>query len=415
MSTPAASTRSIWRGRLTVLAGLVILGLNLRAAVTTVAPMLALIRADMALSPTTESLIATAPPLMFAAFGALAPLLGRRWGLERVLAGGMGVAAAATVARAVTSDEVVFLITTGLIMAGLGTANVGVPPLIKRYFPDRIGLMTTASTVFLVLGQAIPPTFAVPLADLLGWRWAVGVWAAGAGLAALPWLIQPYRLNRRRRLRGQPKPATAPPQPVKLVRSSLFWGITGLLTCNSAAAYALIGWVPQIVADAGASQPQAALVLSAFTAGSLVPALLAPALTVRLRHPQIAIVVMFLCWTGGLLGFALAPLDGIWWWVVLTRLGDGNYACALTLMNLRTRSSQTLLAVSGFGQAIAYVVAAAATFVFGQLYASTGGWLWPLVLLMSTMPLGLVGGLVACRRGYVEDQADRAALGGRPE
>ncbi|MDR2373236.1 MAG: MFS transporter [Bifidobacteriaceae bacterium] len=393
--------RSIWRGRLTALAGLVILGLNLRAAFTTVAPALNHIRAEVALSPTAESLIATAPPLMFAIFGATAPLLGRRWGLERVVAGAMTVATLGIVARALTSDGLVFLATTGLIMAGLGAANVTVPPLIKRYFPDRIGLMTTASTVFLVVGQALPPAVAVPLADRFGWRWAIGVWAVGSALSALPWVVQPYRLNRRR---GRPRARPRAAKTVKVMRSPTFWGITGLLASNSVCAYALIGWLPQIMIDAGAEPRQAALWLTWLTAGSLIPALAAPTLTLRLRHPQILVVVMFVAWVVSLGGFALSPLHATWWWLILTRVGDGNYACALTLMNLRTRHPQTLLAVSGFGQAVGYTCAAVATFAFGQLHAATGAWLWPLTLLICTMPLGLVGGLVACRKTYVEDE-----------
>ncbi|MDR0593576.1 MAG: MFS transporter [Bifidobacteriaceae bacterium] len=402
---PFAQTGALWRGRLTVLAGLVILGLNLRAAVTTVAPVLTRIREEVALSPTAESLIATAPPLMFAVFGALAPLWGRLWGLERVIAGAMALAAGATAARAATGSELVFLIATGLIMAGLGTANVAVPPLIKRYFPDRVGLMTTASTVFLVVGQALPPAFAVPVADRLGWRWAVGLWAVGSALAALPWVVQPYRQSRRRRRAGQARPARKGGRGARVVRSKTFWGITGLLVCNTVAAYALMGWLPQIMIDAGAPPRQGALWLTWFTAGSLAGALVVPVLTVRLRRPWILVVIMFAGWTIGLAGLMLWPLRGTWLWIALTRLGDGNYACAVTLMNLRTRSPKTLLAVSGFGQAVGYSVAALATFAFGQIHAATGSWSWPLTLLICTMPLGLLGGLVACRRGFVEDQA----------
>jgi CP family cyanate transporter-like MFS transporter len=301
-------------------------------------------------------------------------------------------------------------------MAGLGVGNVTVPPLIKRYFPDRIGLMTTTSTVFLVAGQAVPPAFAVPLADHLGWRWAIGVWAIGAALAGLPGVVQPYR--RRRRIRaGTIKTArpSSETKPVHVFRSRIFWGIAGLFVCNSAAAYALMGWLPQVMLDAGASHHQAALYLSGYTAGSLAAALAVPVLTVRMRRPQILIVIMFVCWMAGLAGLAWAPANGTWWWIILTRVGDGNYACALTLMNLRTRRTSTLLALSGLAQAVGYSGAALVTFVFGQLYAASGTWLWPLVLLICTMPLGLVGGLVACRKTYVEDQAgDRGDSSGAP-
>ncbi|MDR1266331.1 MAG: MFS transporter [Propionibacteriaceae bacterium] len=397
---------------MTVLAGMVVLGLNLRAAVTTVAPLLQRVRAEVAFSATSESLIAAAPPLMFALFGALAPFLGRLWGLERVVAGAMGLAAAGMAARVAIASEPVFLGATALIMAGLGTANVAIPPLIKRYFPDRIALMTSASTVFLVIGQAMPPVFATALADRLGWRFAVGIWAAGAALAAFPWLLQYHRQSRRRRS-GAPRPRRAADPGTPVMRSPAFWGITGLLVCNSIAAYALMGWLPQLMADSGAQPRQGALVLAGFTVGSLVPALVVPPLTVRARRPWILVVAMFACWVAGLVGFMLSPLDGTWLWLALTRVGDGNYACAMTLMNLRTRRSRTLLEVSGFAQAIGYTCAGVATFAFGQLHAATGGWFWPLALLVAAMPLGLAGGLVASRPALVEDQVEGQAASRR--
>jgi CP family cyanate transporter-like MFS transporter len=383
---------------------MVVLCLNLRAAVTTVAPLLERVRNDVPFSAASESLIAAAPPLMFALFGALAPFLGRLWGLERVVAGAMGVAAAGMAVRAAIATEPVFLGATILIMAGLGTANVAIPPLVKRYFPDRVGFMTSASTVFLVIGQAMPPVFGAALADRFGWRLAVGVWAAGAALAAFPWVVQPYRQSRRRRRSGVPRPPRAAGPGARVTRSPAFWGITGLLVCNSVAAYALMGWLPQLMADSGAPPRQGALVLAGFTVGSLIPALAVPALTARARRPWILVVAMFACWVAGLAGFMWSPLDGTWLWLALTRVGDGNYACAMTLMNLRTRRPGTLLEVSGFAQAIGYTCAGAATFAFGQLYAVTGGWFWPLALLVCTMPLGLAGGIVASRRVMVEDQ-----------
>jgi CP family cyanate transporter-like MFS transporter len=103
---PGAGTpQSLWRGRITVLAGIAVLGLNLRAAVTTVAPLLDRVREDVAFSASSESLLAAAPPLMFALFGALAPFLGHRWGLERVVAASMGLAGAGMVARAAIVTE----------------------------------------------------------------------------------------------------------------------------------------------------------------------------------------------------------------------------------------------------------------------------------------------------------------------
>jgi CP family cyanate transporter-like MFS transporter len=144
--------------------------------------------------------------------------------------------------------------------------------------------------------------------------------------------------------------------------------------------------------------------LSVFTAGSLLPALAVPVLTVRLKRTWLVVVTLTLGWAVGLAGLCFWPLHGTWWWILASRIGDGYYACALTLMNLRTRDPRTLLAVSGFGQAIGYTVTALVTFLFGQIHAWSAGWLWPMLLLIGIVPLGLVGGLLASRPAYVEDQ-----------
>jgi len=405
-AAPPHALRSLWRGRVTVLAGLVVLGLNLRAAVTSVAPVLGLIRQDVPFGSALESAIATAPPLMFAVFGALAPAFGRRLGLERVVGVAMLVAAIGAAGRALTHDPLLFTVLTALAMAGLGCANVTLPPLVKRYFPDRIGLMTTASTVFLVIGQAMPPALALPIAERWGWPAGIGIWSVGAVLAAVPWFAQPFRKAREGRRHGKlvRDEGRSGPSAGPVWRATTFWGLTGLITSNSVAAYALMGWLPQMWADAGASTREGALWLTVFTLGSLLPALVAPTLTMRVRRTWILVVIQHACWTAGLIGMMLAPVAGAIWWMVLTRIGDANYACAITLMNLRTRRPTTLLAVSGFGQAIGYLAAAAVTFLFGQLHAWTDGWTLPLALLIAVMPIGLVGGLAASRRRFVEDQ-----------
>ena len=61
-----------------------------------------------------------------------------------------------------------------MIFAAVGVGNILLPPLVKKYFPDRIGLMTTIYSTTMAVASFTPPLVAVPVADAAGWRVSLG-------------------------------------------------------------------------------------------------------------------------------------------------------------------------------------------------------------------------------------------------
>ena len=88
-------------------------------------------------------------------------------------------------------------------LVGGAVANITLPIVVKRDFPDRIGRMTAVYTTALAVGTTAGAGLTVPVGDLVdGWRFGLGSWALLSALAVLPWLTV---LRARRR----PKPLHA--------------------------------------------------------------------------------------------------------------------------------------------------------------------------------------------------------------
>jgi CP family cyanate transporter-like MFS transporter len=66
---------------------MVLIGINLRPALSSLAPVLGQVKAEIGLSATMAGLLTTLPVLCLGLFGALAPHLARRFGSERSIAG----------------------------------------------------------------------------------------------------------------------------------------------------------------------------------------------------------------------------------------------------------------------------------------------------------------------------------------
>ncbi|MBO3086379.1 MFS transporter [Cellulomonas fengjieae] len=398
-----------WRGRLVVLAGIVLVGLNLRLAVAALSPIIEVVRQDFALSATQVGLLGTVPVASFAVFGSLATPLARRLGLEPTLILALLLSMSGELLRALAGGAPALIGWSVLALAGMGMGNVLLPPLVKRYFPDRIGAVTAAYSVAMSFSTAVPPLVALPVAVAAGWRVSLGMWAVLGFAAVVPWVVVIVQsVQARSHLRGLLRRAPRSDRPAVLVRpgaqenrlvwrSSLAWALVLTFFANTTCVYVLFAWLPQILDDAGLGADVGGWWLAVFAIVGLPASLLAPVLTARMRNPYLLVAGFAACWAAGLVGLMLWPAHGTAVWMVLLGIGPGSFPVLLTLIGLRSRTPSTAVALSGMVQGLGYGLAIAGPVGIGVLHGATGSWHGPILVLLGLVALLLVAGWFACR------------------
>ena len=174
-------------------------------------------------------------------------------------------------------------------------------------------------------------------------------------------------------------------------------------------AYAVFAWFPALLVDiAGVDRVQAGALLALFAVMGLPAALLAPLLAARMRNVGYLVYASAAFFVAGYLGLLLAPTVAPWLWVTFVGLGPLIFPVTLALINLRTRTHHTSIALSGFVQSIGYALGAVGPLVVGLLHDLTRGWTLPLLVLLSTALLAAIGGIVLRKPRFVEDDLKRA-------
>ena len=90
-----------------------------------------------------------------------------------------------------------------------------------------------------------------------------------------------------------------------------------------------------------------------------------------------------------------------------SRSSQALFPLALVLVNLRTRSHEASVSLSGFVQGAGYAIAAVFPIGIGALVQLTGAWTVPLWALLCTAPIAALAGLVAARPRAVEEDLRR--------
>jgi CP family cyanate transporter-like MFS transporter len=401
--SPASGEQSVsGYARWYLVLALFLVGINLRPALSSVAPVLAAIRNGTGLSSAGAGLLTTLPVVCFGVFAPLAPRLANRFGPERVVLCSLLLLAAAIGARVLFDIPALFF---GTLVAGasIGVIMVLLPGIVKRDFSRQAATMMGVYTMALCLGAALSAGLTVPLMQLGGsWRIALACWLLPALLAAAAWWPQARRTGdrtgeARRNVHG-------------LWSDRLAWQVTAYMGAQSALAYCIFGWLPTILIDRGITPLAAGGVLSLSISMQLITALGGPWLASFGRDQRIAIAAMMLLSLVGFAGCVYADTATIWLWAILLGLGQGgSFSIGLMLIVLRAPNTAVAASLSGMAQGIGYTGAALGPLAFGLLHDASNDWHSAFILFTAVGIIALIFGLGAGRDRQVAATVSAAA------
>ncbi len=412
-----------------LLVAVLLVAVNLRAPLTALPPVVADVAADLDLTAAAAGLLTGIPVLCFAlATPAVAGLLGRS-SLRTAIAVALALIVAGTVLRSADLAPLGAAGTfAGTVLLGLGitTANLAVPMIAQRDFPGHVATVTGLYTAAINVGTVATTALTAPLADAVGWRWALASWSVLAVVALVWWLrAVPREAREPRDVSAETVPGPAASETEAGARDAaeadalaaaaaegvtgtdpttarerhvlatpFTWWLCAMFALQSSSFYALTAWLPLILEDlAGIPRSASGGAASLFQGFAIVGGLAVPlaARRLTLRQTFVGIAVLWLTLPVGLL---VAP--GLWavWASAAGVAQAANFVVIFTLVAQRYPTVRRGRQASATVQSVGYCLAAVAPTAAGALQTVTGTWTAPVAVVLGALVVMTGIGLV---------------------
>jgi CP family cyanate transporter-like MFS transporter len=378
-----------------------VIGLNLRAALGAVPPLLGPISTELGIPGSTQGLLTSLGVVLMGLFAPVGQRVAARFGSEATTAAFLGVLAVGGLLRLAATTTTVLLLSAAVSGAAMGAISALVPGLIAHHIPRVKGLATGIYSTGLALGVAIAAWVAVPTAELLhGWRPSLALWGGVALITMLVWLVLVPRL---RRHVIHPEPDEAAASHRLPWRSPTAWWVTTFSAVQMIVGFSGLAWITPYYAALGMPVADAARLFAFFQIIQLAAMLTLPTITdfTRDRRPLLAVTVV--ATAAGVLTMVVAPMP-----LALLAIGffgfgvGGGSALVLVLVSDYTSTQQQAARLGAMTLMVAFLVGALGPVVLGWLHDVTGS-LVAGYAVMVALSVGLAFTLPAFRPGRTID------------
>lgn len=370
---------------------------NLRAPITAVGPVIPDMADELALTPGMIGLFTAIPLICFSLFSTFMPRMAGIFGLQKFLLYSLILLILGLFLRSGGNISMLF---AGSIFIGIAITmgNVLMPAYIKKRFPNQAGWVTGFYLLSMNLASAIAVGYSLRLGDIgnYGWKGSLAIWWILGALTLIAWIPVAIR-EKNGNTSGQDASVIR-----RVWRSRLAWQISIFMGLQSVIFYVFAAWLPTMLQGWGMDADSAGWVLSYFQMGGVPMMLIGPLMADKMKKQNGLIWLTFLVIFVGLLLIIIWKTQFVILASILVGVGIGlAFALATMFFILRTRSTAESAALSGMSQSVGYFEAALGPPLFGLLYAWTGGWFIPMLLLFSATFLLLFTGLKAARDKFV--------------
>lgn len=382
--------------KILLIAGIVLIAINLRPAISAIGPLINDIRAATGLTNAMLGFLTTLPLLAFGFISVLTPVFTKKLGIEGTLACALLLLIAGSLLRIIPVNLALFV---GTLILGVGIAfgNVLLPSLIKRDFPGQSGIMTSVYSGMVGVGATIAAGLSIPLAYQIGWHWSIAAWSIPAIAALLVWAPQLKHKTRPKHKRSLKRSLR------HLGGNATAWQVALYMGIQSFSYYVILAWLPEILQSRGLSPAASGWMLSLSQGFGFIGSISWPFLADKLKSQRLPVILLMFLEAGGILGLLSSYNQLTFLWVSLLGFGLGaNFALALLFIVLRSANSEIATELSGMAQSIGYTLAAIGPALFGLMHDLTKSWTIPLITLLVVLALKIVTGLGASRQVQIE-------------
>lgn len=418
MNQPNRSSCSKKAAPVLLIIGICFVGANLRAPLTSIGPLIRLILDDLHISDALAGMITTLPLFAFALFSPLAPKIARRFGTEWVLFCSIITLTIGILLRSMAGGVGLF-VGTAILGVSISAGNVLTPSLIKKEFPEKIGVMTGIYSVAMNVFGALASGISIPLAAGLGlgWAGALRLWAILSLISIVIWIPQLKRQKQRTSPANKISDvdvtadicmsggAAQEPVSEKVIvwKSALAWQVTIYAGLQTMVFFCMVAWMPYILIQRGMSQGQSGWMLSLMQLALIPMTFASSVLAVRTASQRLLMTIGSGCVIVGLLGLLIFGGTFLTFlWVILLGIGGGfTFSLSILFFSLRTNNADEAARLSGMAQSIGGILAALGPILLGFLHDTAGNWTTPLMVLIVFAVICFFAGLGAARDSFI--------------
>lgn len=372
-----------------IIAGIVMLGVVMRAPFTALPSILTDIATSLGVEVSSLGILTSIPLIMFALCSSLAPKLAAKFGMEKLMALVLLVMVLGSGIR-VFSLPLLF-VGTVLVGATIAFINVLLPSLVAANFPKKIGFYTTIYITLMGVAATVAAMIAVPIVTATSWQVFIYLITAIVFLAFLIWLPN-VKNNHRFETKNQQQQTGSLWKNKSAIAFLVFGGLQSVLY------YTEITWLPTISQSVGFTKAEAGLMAGIFNLTAIPMSMIIPA-TLSRQTKEMRRNIMLGTSSATLLGLALMtflPSNFILWSILHIILSFSNAALFPYMMlgfTLKTSSSQATAQLSGMVQTGGYLIAAFGPGLLGYSFPLFGSWM-PLILALAVVTLAMMWTIV---------------------
>ncbi|MGX7112652.1 MFS transporter [Gemella cuniculi] len=367
-----------------ILLGVVFLGMLLRTPITSVGAISGPLKSILSINNTTFGLITTIPLIAFALFSPFVTKFSNKIGLEKTIVYAAVIISVGLAIRFYINTYI-FFFATFLIGIGITAGNVLLPSIAKKYFPEKLGIMTGFYAVIMTISSSIAAGISYPISNS-----NIGGKSFSTALAVNIWIVIAvinifiYAVISKNNSVG--KISEKKQGIFNYFKSSKMWTIVLSMGLQSALFYCSVSWFSEIMVSKGFSPEAAGVLLSISQFAQFPSTFLVPIFADKLKNKLIIPVVITAGYVISLVGMLNIDANFIAmaiFIIIFALAGGGSFSYVMYLFSAKSKNESEAANISGLAQSGGYLLAAIFPPLLGYI-RDISNWDTALYLLIAT-------------------------------